>query len=203
MEIAAIKSRLSIESVLFHYGLSADRKGMLSCPFHDDKMPSMQQYDTTVYCFSTNCERHGKHIDVIDFIMYKESCTKHAAIMKAKEMIGHVAEAPAKPCEVGELPETMDSLYARMESALNRSTRAVKYLEDRGLGELTGVGYNPGTLYKGLRQCVVFGLRDSRGGVVSLYGRSVRDAQKGSIFTVPGGGGLTPTGHATTTATSC
>jgi hypothetical protein len=32
MEIATIKSHLSIESVLTHYGLSADRNGMLSCP---------------------------------------------------------------------------------------------------------------------------------------------------------------------------
>ena len=70
--------------------------------------------------------------------------------------------------------------------------RAVKYLEDRGLGELTGVGYNPGTLYKGLRQCVVFGLRDSRGGVVSLYGRSVRDDQKGKHFYSSGRRGLYP-----------
>lgn len=130
MEIAAIKSSLSIKSVLSHYGLSADRNGMLRCPFHDDKTPSMKQYDTTVYCFSTSCERHGKHIDVIDFIMFKEGCTKHAAIMRAKELIGHVAEAPKdKPRAVGELPETTDSLFARVESILNRSTRAVKNLE--------------------------------------------------------------------------
>lgn len=114
MEISTIKAQLSIKSVLTHYGLTADRNGMLHCPFHDDKTPSMQRYDTTVYCFSTNCERRGKHIDVIDFIMYKEGCTKHEAIMKAKELVGHVTATPAKPREVGELPETMDSLFARM-----------------------------------------------------------------------------------------
>jgi DNA primase len=41
MEIATIKSHLSIESVLTHYGLSADRNGMLHCPFHEDSTPSM------------------------------------------------------------------------------------------------------------------------------------------------------------------
>jgi DNA primase len=41
MEIAAIKSHLSIETVLTNYGLSADRNGMLSCPFHEDSTPSM------------------------------------------------------------------------------------------------------------------------------------------------------------------
>jgi DNA primase len=69
MEISAIKSRLSIESVLTHYGLSADRNGMLPCPFHEDGTPSMQLYATTVYCFSTNCAQHGKNIDAIDFIL--------------------------------------------------------------------------------------------------------------------------------------
>ena len=72
MEIAAIKSALSIESVLAHYGHTANRNGMLRCPFHDDKTPSMQQYDTTVYCFSTNCARHGKHIDAIDHHVQKK-----------------------------------------------------------------------------------------------------------------------------------
>lgn len=73
MEIADIKSHLSIESVLTHYGLRPDRNGMLHCPFHDDGTPSMQRYATTVYCHSTNCERHGKSIDAIDFIMYKKA----------------------------------------------------------------------------------------------------------------------------------
>jgi DNA primase len=41
MEIANIKSHLSIETVLTNYGLSADRNGMLSCPFHEDSTPSM------------------------------------------------------------------------------------------------------------------------------------------------------------------
>jgi DNA primase len=41
MEIATIKSRLSVESILTHYNLTADRNGMLSCPFHEDSTPSM------------------------------------------------------------------------------------------------------------------------------------------------------------------
>ena len=117
MEIAAIKSRLSIESVLSHYGLTADRNGMLRCPFHDDGTPSMQLYATTVHCFSTNCAHHGKNIDAIDFILHKEGCTKHEAIMKAKAMIG--AAEPLKS-----VPESLASLYARMESALGRSSKA-------------------------------------------------------------------------------
>jgi DNA primase len=47
----------------------------------------------TCYCFSTNCRTHGWAVDVIDFILHKEGCTKHEAILKAKAM----AEGPACP----------------------------------------------------------------------------------------------------------
>ncbi len=86
MNIPEIKSRLSMQEVLRHYGLKPDRNRMLNCPFHEDKKPSMQFYEdtNTVYCFSANCELQGKGIDQIDFILHKEHCSKHEAIEKAK-----------------------------------------------------------------------------------------------------------------------
>lgn len=97
MEITEIKSRLNIGTVLNYYGLQPDKNKRLHCPFHNDKTPSMQVYPktNTVYCFSSNCKTHGKAIDVIDFIMYKENCTKHQAIKKAKELLNHVEIKPA------------------------------------------------------------------------------------------------------------
>jgi len=82
MEIVEIKSRLSIETVLQHYGLRPDNNRRLCCPFHADHTPSLQIYpDTnTAYCFSSNCPTHGKSMDAIDFIMHKENITKHEAI---------------------------------------------------------------------------------------------------------------------------
>ena len=89
MNIEEIKQQLTIGQVLNHYGLIPDRNHRLCCPFHGDKTPSMQIYPktNTAYCFSTNCRTHGKSMDVIDFIMYKEKLTKHEAILKAKELI--------------------------------------------------------------------------------------------------------------------
>jgi len=90
MEIADIKSRLTLSQVLQHYKLKADKNSRLNCPFHDDKTPSMQVYHNThtVYCFSSNCKTHGKSLDVIDFIMHKEGMNKHEAITKAKNLLG-------------------------------------------------------------------------------------------------------------------
>jgi DNA primase len=86
MEIAEIKTRLTLSQVLKHYGLKPDKNLRLRCPFHDDRTPSLQVYykTHTCYCFSTNCPTHGRAMDVIDFILHKEGCTKHEAILKAK-----------------------------------------------------------------------------------------------------------------------
>ena len=70
MTLSEIKQQLPISLVLNHYGLKATKHGMLACPFHNDKTPSLQIYfDTnTAYCFSSNCKTHGSSMDVIDFI---------------------------------------------------------------------------------------------------------------------------------------
>ena len=90
MEISEIKQNLSMSTVLHYYGLKTDKHSKLNCPFHEDKTPSMQVYykTQTAYCFSSNCKTHGKSMDVIDFIMHKENCTKHEAINKAIEILG-------------------------------------------------------------------------------------------------------------------
>lgn len=102
MEIAEIKQRLSLSEVIRHYGLKADKQNRLRCPFHEDKTPSMQLYykTQTAYCFSSNCRTHGKSMDVIDFIMYKENADKHQAIEKAKQLI-NPNSSPLNPLPVG------------------------------------------------------------------------------------------------------
>lgn len=45
-----------------HYGLTVSRNGMVRCPFHDDKTPSLKLYDDHYHCFG--CQARG---DVIDF----------------------------------------------------------------------------------------------------------------------------------------
>ena len=91
MEIKDIKQQLPLARVLQHYGLKPDKNLRLHCPFHDDKTPSMQVYykTQTCYCFSSNCKTHGKSMDVIDFVMYKENTDKHNALLKCAEIINY------------------------------------------------------------------------------------------------------------------
>jgi DNA primase len=41
MEIADIKTRLTLAQVLEHYGLKPDKLGKMNCPFHEDKTPML------------------------------------------------------------------------------------------------------------------------------------------------------------------
>jgi len=167
MEIPEIKAQLTITQVLDYYGLKADKNSRLCCPFHHDKTPSMQAYPetNTVHCFSSNCKVHGKAIDVIDFILHQEGISKHEAIIKAKELAGY--QAPEQPFE---------KLFKLFQATLKKDERAQAYLKERGI-EKAVTGFNDGTWEK-LNQCIVFPLRDKKGKIVSLYGRS--------IFNVPG-----------------
>ena len=198
MDLPQLKSRLPISSVMPRYGLIPDRNGMLCCPFHEDKTPSMQVSGESLYCHSTNCKHHGRHIDVIDFVMYKEELTKHEAILRCKALAGEpntalASGAVTRASTVGSVDYA--DLYARLVPAVSRSSKARGYLQSRGLGELADVGYNPGTNYKKLLQCVVFGLRDESGEVASLYGRSIA-VGKGKHFYTTGRRGLYPRTYA-------
>jgi DNA primase len=94
MTIQQIKSKLSILTVLSHYGLEMDRNSMLCCPFHEDGKASMKVYEetNTVYCFAGSCK--VSNLDTIDFIMQMDGSSKHEAIKKAGQMASEIAEAP-------------------------------------------------------------------------------------------------------------
>ncbi|HBH49894.1 MAG TPA: hypothetical protein DDX98_14710, partial [Bacteroidales bacterium] len=50
MQLPELKTRLQISTVLQRYNLKPDKNGMLKCPFHADKTPSLKIYtDTNTY----------------------------------------------------------------------------------------------------------------------------------------------------------
>ena len=191
MTIPQIKSQLSIAQVLALYHLKPDKKLRLSCPFHEDKTPSMQVYykTQTAYCFSGNCPTHGKSLDVIDFVMHKESCTKHEALEKCKAMID--GQLVAKP--MTELPRSavLQKVFMYFSNAVSMTKAAQEYLESRKLDYKQLVtrgltlGYNSGQMHQGKRRdefliksCVDIGLMSP-----SVNGRRPKSgAQQYQVF---------------------
>ena len=152
MQIQEIKTKLPLSQVLTHYHLKPDKQNRLNCPFHNDKTPSMQVYPktNTVYCFSANCKTHGKSLDVIDFIMYKERCTKREAILKAVEMINGTSATSLTTNTITTLTRTavLTKVFTYFKNGVHNSMPARTYLEKRGLDNTkTEVGYNSGQFH--------------------------------------------------------
>jgi DNA primase catalytic core len=174
MEITQIKEQLSMSNVLHYYGLKTDKQSRLNCPFHQDKTPSFQVYykTQTAYCFSSNCKTHGKSIDVIDFILHKENCTKHEAINKAVEILGH--KEPNKNERYQQdlsREQFLGNMYQYFKNAISNSKPAKDYLQSRSLdNKKIEVGYNGGQFHHGARkdetlinQCLEYGLLIDKG----------------------------------------
>ena len=167
MEIAKIKEQLTLSQVLRYYHLKPNKQLQLNCPFHDDKTPSMQVYykTHTAYCFSSNCQTHGKSLDVIDFIMYKEQLSKREAILKAVEMLGD-GNGNQKPVSALTRIAVLTKMFTYFKNAIHNSKPAKEYLQSRCLDfTQTEVGYNSGQFHHGTRKdealiqsCVKYGL---------------------------------------------
>jgi DNA primase len=174
MTIQQIKSKLSILTVLSHYGLEMDRNGMLCCPFHEDGKASMKVYEdtNTVYCFAGSCK--VSNLDTIDFIMQMDGSSKHEAIKKAKQMASEIVEAPkVKKTEVKQADPVQD--FNRYLKAFAGHKKAQEYCEGRSLAWKTlEVGYKSRKAPdRWSRGCIIFPLENEAGQVVSLYGRSI------------------------------
>ena len=71
-----IKGAVSTKEAASFYGLNVGRGGMVCCPFHNDKHPSMKM-DQGFYCFG--CGAHG---DVISFVQRMFSLDAKEAAFK-------------------------------------------------------------------------------------------------------------------------
>ncbi|MFO0380051.1 MAG: toprim domain-containing protein [Cyclobacteriaceae bacterium] len=176
MEISEIKAQLTIAQVLDHYGLKPDKNNRLNCPFHADKTPSMQVYPetNTVFCFSSNCKLHGRAIDQIDFILHKEGISKHSAIIRAQELLGHTSNEKEQP--------PFEKLFKVFQANIKKSESAKAYLQNRKVRvELSQAGFNA-TGWSQMKHCIIFPLTDKEDKIVSFYGRSIYDKNEARHF---------------------
>ena len=75
------KDNLSMRDVLESYGITVNRNGMCSCPFHSEKTPSCKVYTDSLHCFGC-----GEHHDIISFTkMYFNFDTQLDALKKLND----------------------------------------------------------------------------------------------------------------------
>lgn len=86
-----IKEQVSTRAVAEYYGHRVNRNGMMRCPFHDDKRPSMK-VDQNFICFG--CQEKG---DVIDFAARLFGMTPYDAAGKLIADMGLTVTAENRP----------------------------------------------------------------------------------------------------------
>ena len=84
-----VKQNICVPDAAKHYGLQVNRNGMCSCPFHDDRHPSMKLNRDYFYCFG--CGATG---DVIDFVARLFGLSSYEA---AKKLAYDFGLDPDKP----------------------------------------------------------------------------------------------------------
>ena len=57
-----VKASVTVPQAAALYGLKQNRSGMVCCPFHNDRTPSMKLNEGYFYCFG--CGAHGDVIDL-------------------------------------------------------------------------------------------------------------------------------------------
>jgi DNA primase catalytic core len=218
MEIREIKSQLTIAQVLDHYNLKANKNGMLCCPFHNDKTPSLQIYPNTntFCCFSPNCKAGTG--DVIEFVRLMERCNKHEAILKAASLTGNHYTMNTETKTLSRQAVLTKYYQGSVETlASNRhAARAREYVKTRGLDtNRLSIGFGTarfdrdwsvvllesavsiGLLKKKgnstyephFKDCLVFALKDKSGHIVDVYGRGL---EKGHFYLSGNHQGLYP-----------
>lgn len=139
----------------------------------------MQVYaeTNTVFCFSGNCKMNGKKIDTIQFIQDKESISKHEAIKKAESLITtSIQPIITKPLIQA---ENLTEIFAKLKPILYSSSKARAYAESRNIyNAKLEAGYNNGTHYSKLKNCIIFPLKDKENNIVSFYGRNIESKSK-------------------------
>ena len=91
----AVKSTVTPRMAAEHYGMTVARNGMVCCPFHDDRHPSMKLNEDYFYCFG--CGEKG---DVIEFTSKLFGITALAA---AQKLSADFTVQPNKPSVLAKL----------------------------------------------------------------------------------------------------
>lgn len=149
MEIQEIKQQLTINQVLNHYNLKPDKNHRLKCPWHNDKIPSLQIFPKTNSwtCFSSNCNAGSG--DAIEFCVKMEG-DKHKGILTAQSLVSPAGTRPttggsvAQVNPVQELPRiaVLSKVAQESKASFKKVAKARNYIQSRGLDpDKTEVGY--------------------------------------------------------------
>lgn len=121
MNYNEIVEQINLKQAIEDYGFSISKGGYISCPFHNDKTPSMKIYDDHYYCFS--CGEHG---NVINFVAGLLNISIFSAAQELADRYNIVTASESSGTGSGYKPTINSRLErARQETAVNYFTRVI------------------------------------------------------------------------------
>ncbi|PHR44278.1 MAG: hypothetical protein COA32_14785 [Fluviicola sp.] len=201
MDIQALKSKLDIFDIAKELGLQLDKTDKALCPFHNDKNPSLQfsKEKQICTCFSSNC--NARTMDVVELVKKYKSLELPETLNWLQERANAVPDGRQGVTKENLSPQqTTDKTnyqndFEQMKSSFVASSTARKYAESRVLDwKKLQIGYNAfkSSRFDYLRGCITFPLKNEKGDIVSLYGRSIRDNDKAKHYYTKNRSGLYP-----------
>lgn len=177
MDLFTAAKNVSIVDIYNFYANGNKKKGKIgrksvavSCPFHEDKHPSLNLYpNNSFYCFS--CKKGGSNIDLVMEILKTNAITAAKTICKDfnieyEERHSVYAKNDAAAAEKKGLIESNTILANFFHSHLSKAPNP-KYFEDRGIGSLVDgylLGYCPeGKIFNDVQRAVDQGLGNEKG----------------------------------------
>ena len=173
MQIHDIKQQLSLLDLAESYQIKLNKHSMTHCFWHEDKTPSLQIKAQYFKCFGC-----GKGGDLIQFVEDYKKVSTAEAVKICKSLLGKSDYKPMPLVKKKEISIDYDLIFKSLRPKVGQSSKAKQYLKSRLLSpSKLELGYNSGSGFDKLKCCLVFPLKDSKGKVVSLYGRSIIPAQ--------------------------
>ena len=139
----AIRDTVDMESVLSLYGYKPKR-GVMPCPFHGERNPSLKIYAGTGgwHCFG--CGRGGS---VIDFVMEHEGCTFGEAV-RAIDKALHLGlmdpkEDPFKAADQRRIQEALDRFVTVVYELCDARIRSLELTQKMNLSMAKAIEEKP------------------------------------------------------------
>ncbi|WP_104629756.1 CHC2 zinc finger domain-containing protein [Helicobacter bizzozeronii] len=128
-----LKAKVSIVDFVDQLGYHPKRAGasyVISCPFHEERTPSLALYPNTN---TWKCFGCGKGSNVIDFVMYRNNLGFYDAAMQVAQMVGFNLQITHHAPKSKPGYEVLAYAHGLFTQELSQQEGMLAYLQERGL----------------------------------------------------------------------
>ncbi|CCF79863.1 DNA primase [Helicobacter bizzozeronii CCUG 35545] len=128
-----LKAKVSIVDFVDQLGYHPKRAGasfVISCPFHEERTPSLALYPNTN---TWKCFGCGKGGDVINFMEYRSNSGFYDAVMQVAQMVGFNLEITHNAPKSKPGYEILQHAHGLFTQELTQQEGMLAYLQERGL----------------------------------------------------------------------